>query len=365
MKKDTTEGSFFEKMLLFIGIDVHKAKWVVTLRTYDLELKTFSMKPSAEELEKFLLKNYPGAEYRIVYECCFSGFWIYDYFSEREYKIIVTPTNRIYKDGSIIKTDKIDSRKLAFQLSRGLLREVKVPDKRVREYKYIFRIYDKQKMRKGQILRQIKAFLEQKDHPLKWSNWNKGLVEKLKGLKFSRRDGIAEEKLFDMKFANLLREYEFVVSQIKDTEKIIERIKEDEELGRRIQILQGINGIGIISAVRMSIYLFDRKDRFQSSEKLNHYLGLTPSERSSGEKIIRGRSGMCGNRQLRSIIIQLAWKTVRKDGALLDKFDRVYKRSGSKQKAIVAVARKLMTKIHAALMKEEDYRINIREVKAA
>ena len=358
MKYDNNSKSFFENVLLFIGIDVHKAKRVVTVRTYDLELKTFSMKPSAEELEKFLLKNYPGAEYRIVYECCFSGFWIYDYFSERGYKMIVTPTNRIYKDGSIIKTDKIDSRKLALQLSRELLREVIVPAKRIREYKYIFRIYDKQKMRQGQILRQIKAFLEQKNHPLKWQKWNKGLLEQLKSLEF-------EDKLFDLKFRGLLTEYEYVVSQIKDTEKIIERVKEDEELGRRIQIIEKINGIGIISAVRMCLYLFDKKDRFESSEKLNHYLGLTPSERSSGDKVVRGRSGICGNRQLRSIIIQLAWMTVRKDGSLLDKFDRVYKKSGSKQKAIAASARKPITKVYAAVRKDEDYRINIRTAAAA
>lgn len=362
MKTDNNSTSFFEKVLLFIGIDVHKSKWVVTVRTYDLELKTFSMKPSAEELENFLIKNYPGADYRIVYECCFSGFWIYDYFSEKGYRIIVTPTNRIYKDGSTIKTDKIDSRKLALQLSRELLREVIVPAKKIREYKYIFRIYDKQKMRQGQILRQIKAFLEQKNHPLKWSRWNKGLLEKLKTLKF-------EDKLFDLKFGNLLKEYEYLAGQIKDSEKIIEKIKESaaggEELGRKIEIIEKINGIGIISSVRMCLYLFDRKDRFESSEKLNHYLGFTPSERSSGDKISRGRSGMCGNRQLRSIIIQLAWMTVRKDGALLDKFDKVYKTSGSKQKAIVAVARKLMTKIYAAVQKEEDYRINIKKIKAA
>jgi transposase len=362
MKTELDNTSFFEKVLLFIGIDVHKAKWVVTVRTYDLELKTFSMKPSAEELENFLLKNYPGADYRIVYECCFSGFWIYDYFAEKGYKIIVTPTNRIYKDGCTIKTDKIDSRKLALQLSRELLREVVVPVKKVREYKYIFRIYDKQKMRQGQILRQIKAFLEQKNHPLKWQKWNKGLLEQLKTINF-------EDKLFDLKFGNLLKEYEYTVEQIKDSEKVIAKIKESassgEQLGRTIQIIEKINGIGIVSAVRMSVYLFDRKDRFESSERLNHYLGLTPSERSSGDKIVRGRSGMCGNRQLRSIIIQLAWMAVRKDGSLLDKFDRVYKTSGSKQKAIVAVARKLMTKVYAAVMKQEDYRINVREIKAA
>ncbi|GEM_PF-6300071 len=58
-------------MLLYIGIEFHKAKWVVTIRTYVLDLKTFSMKPSTEDLENFLIKNYPGAEYRIIYECVF------------------------------------------------------------------------------------------------------------------------------------------------------------------------------------------------------------------------------------------------------------------------------------------------------
>ncbi len=350
MEKEN-QNLFFEKKELFIGIDVHKVKWVVTVRTYDLELKTYCMQPQAEVLEKFLKTNYPGAIYKIVYECCFSGFWIYDYFTEKGYEVIVTPTNRIYKDGSTIKTDKIDSRKLALQHSRGLLREVIVPAKKIREYKYIFRIYDKQKMRKGQILRQIKAILEQKNHPLKWDKWNNGLVEKLKEVKF-------EEKLFEIKFRNLLKEYEYTVSQIKDSEEIIGKLKEDTTIGERISTIEKVNGIGIISAARMSVYLFDRKDRYESSEKLNHYLGLTPCERSSGEKISRGRSGMCGNRQLRSIIIQLAWKTVRKDGALLDKFERVYKRSGSKQKAIVAVARKLITKLHAVVTKEEQYIIN-------
>ena len=355
------DNMFFDNKNLFVGIDVHKIKWVVTIRTYDLLLKSFSMSPSAEALEKYLISNYPNAKFSIVYESCFSGFWIYDYFSEKGYKIIVTPTNRIYKDGSAIKTDIIDSRKLAFQLSRELLREVKVPDKKIREYKYIFRIYDKQKMRKGQILRQIKAMLEQKNHPLKWERWNNALIEKLKGLKF-------ENTLFNRKFSNLLKEYEFVISQIKDSESIIEQISEDESLERRIKTIENINGIGIISAVRICIYLFDRKDRFENSEKLNHYLGLTPSERSSGEKVIRGKSGLYGNKQLRTIIIQLAWIAVRKDGALLDKFERVYKKSGSKQKAIVAVARKLMTKIYAVINKEEEYKINydgIKTVKAA
>jgi transposase len=344
-------NSCFAGKNLFIGIDVHKKRWVVTVRTYDLELKTFSMGPSAEELEKFLLDNYKGALLHIVYECCFSGFWIYDYFHERGYKIIVTPTNRIYRDGSIVKTDKIDSRKLAFQHSRELLREVKVPKMKIREYRSLFRIYDKEKMRLGQILRQVRSILEAKNHPLKWDRWNKEMLEKLRAVKF-------QEEIFNKKFSSLLNEYDYVKEQIKDTEKRIEEISEDKELGERIKRIEKINGIGIVSAVRLVVYLFDMKGRFESGEKLVHYIGLTPGEHSSGEEIIRSRTGLVGNKQLRSIIIQLAWVAVRKDGSLLNKFDRVYRKNGSKQKAIVAVARKLMMKVYAITEKEEEYEIN-------
>ena len=336
---------------MYVGIDVHKKRWVITIRTYDLELKTFSMQADAEELEKFLIDNYKDALLHIVYECCFSGFWIYDYFKERGYEIIVTPTNRIYRDGSIVKTDKIDSRKLAFQHSRGLLREVKVPTEKIREYRSIFRIYDKEKMREGQLLRQIRCILEVRNHPLKWEKWNKQFIDKLKGVKF-------QEKIYNVKFAQLIREYEYVKEQIKDTEKRIKEISEDEELGKKIKRIEKINGIGIISSVRLVVYLFDMKERFESGEKLVHYVGLTPGEHSSGEEIIRSRTGLVGNKQLRSIIIQLAWVAVRKDGNLLNKYERVFKKSGSKQKAIVAVARKLMMKVHSITEKEEEYEIN-------
>lgn len=347
----TSKSSFADKDI-YVGIDVHKKKWVVTVRTYDLELKTFGMPPEAEDLEKFLTTNYKDALLHIVYECCFAGFWIYDYFHQKAYDIIVTPTNRIYRDGSIVKTDKIDSRKLAFQHSRGLLREVKVPKMKIREYKYIFRIYDKEKKREGQILRQIKSILEQKNHGLKWEKWNKEFIEKLKEVRF-------EEDIFNRKFSQLIREYEYVKEQIKDSEKRIKEIGEDEELKEKVMRLENINGIGKISAVRLVVYLFDREDRFRSGEKLVHYLGLTPGEKSSGESIIRSRTGLVGNREFRAIIIQLAWVAVRKDGSLLNKFERVYKSSGSKQKAIVAVARKLMTKVHAVIRKEEEYEINL------
>ncbi len=351
MKEEQEVSGYFSGKDLYVGLDVHKKRWVVSVRTYDLELKTFSMDASAIELEKFLVSNYEDSLLHIVYECCFSGFWIYDYFHNKGFDIIVTPTNRILRDGGFVKTDIIDSRKLAFQHSRGLLREVLVPTTQIREFRSIFRFYDKQKEREGVILRQIRCILEQRNHPLKWERWNKVFIEKLKKVKF-------QEYIFNKKFESIIKEYEFLKDQIKDSENYIKEIKEDKVLGERIARIEKISGIGIISAVRFVVFLFDVKDRFISGEKLVHHLGLTPGEWSSGEEVRKGRTGLTGDKKLRSIIIQLSWIAVRKDGALLNKFERVFKNTGCKQKAIVAVARKLMVKVHAITVKEEDYVVN-------
>ena len=161
-----------------------------------------------------------------------------------------------------------------------------------------------------------------------------------------------------MKFQSFIEEYEYLKDKIRDSENYIKEIKTNKILGERIARIEKISGIGIISATRFVIFLFDIKDRFVSGEKLVHHLGLTPGEWSSGEDVRKGRTGLTGDKKLRSIIIQLAWIAVRKDGSLLNKFDRVYKKTGCKQKAIVAVARKLMVKVHAITVKEEDYVVN-------
>jgi len=66
----------FSNQKIFIGIDVHKKKWVVSIRMHHIELKTYSMEPKVEQLVNYLKKNYPRASYYSVYEAGFSGYWI-------------------------------------------------------------------------------------------------------------------------------------------------------------------------------------------------------------------------------------------------------------------------------------------------
>ena len=64
----------FSGQKIFCGIDVHKKSWKVCIRSEQMELKTFSQNPSAIELVSHLRKNYPLADYRLVYEAGFCGF---------------------------------------------------------------------------------------------------------------------------------------------------------------------------------------------------------------------------------------------------------------------------------------------------
>lgn len=72
MKKNST-GSF-KGQVIFVGIDVHKKQWTVTVRHRGQVQKTFMMNPDPEKLAEYLKRNYPDTEYHSVYEAGFSGF---------------------------------------------------------------------------------------------------------------------------------------------------------------------------------------------------------------------------------------------------------------------------------------------------
>jgi len=334
---------------LFIGIDVHKRKWVVTVRTYDLELTTFTISsPSAEKLERYLKRNYADMKYHLVYEAGFSGYSLYDYFHERGIDIIVTPPNRIHRDGSRVKTDTIDSRKLAVLLSRRMLRRVCVPSPKIREYRSIFQMYDRLTSQMRSVRNRIRSLLDFLGHPLANARWSKRLLDQLWEIEFTTW------KLTRI-FRKLLERYEFLQRQSREMEEVIREIADDEELGDIIWTLRKIKGFGLITAIRLTVFLFSDPSRFPTAGSLVHYLGLTPSEHSSGGKERKGGTGYTGDRRLRSFIIELSWRLVRRDVTLLEKFESVYSRTGSKSKAIVAVARKLMVRIYTVIQRREEY----------
>ena len=105
----------FQGQHLYIGIDVHQKRWIVTIIFLGMQLKTISMDPYPRELIKYLMKNNPGAIYHTVYEAGFCGYWIDRALRKAGVNnIVVNPADvpTTHKEKRR-KTDKIDSRKLA------------------------------------------------------------------------------------------------------------------------------------------------------------------------------------------------------------------------------------------------------------
>jgi transposase len=112
---------------LFVGIDPHKDRWHVTIRTLDLELFSGSIPGTWEALQR-VLARYHGHPLQAVYEAGYFGFRLHDRLVNRGIPCIVTPPSLIPQEyGNRVKTDRRDSRKLAHLLAKGLLKRVWVP----------------------------------------------------------------------------------------------------------------------------------------------------------------------------------------------------------------------------------------------
>ena len=65
-----------EKKQLFIGLEVHKLKWSVCIRTVEFEHRTFQQKADPVVLHQYIQKHFPAYPVRIAYEAGCFGFWI-------------------------------------------------------------------------------------------------------------------------------------------------------------------------------------------------------------------------------------------------------------------------------------------------
>ncbi|NTS39760.1 transposase [Flavisolibacter sp. BT320] len=126
---------------LFIGLDVHKKSWSVTLQEGRTVLKRFSMAADAEALVHYVQKKYSSYSVECCYESCCVGYHIYRALNAVGWKVLVVNPGdipRINKQSSS-KTDAIDSRYLCQQLAAGHLRGIYVPDEKQEQFRSLFR----------------------------------------------------------------------------------------------------------------------------------------------------------------------------------------------------------------------------------
>ena len=158
-------------------------------------------------------------------------------------------------------------------------------------------------------------------------------------------------------FKCLLEQYHFLGGQIVKQTKLLCELSKTELYRERVELLMTIPGIGIIAAMELLLELQD-VNRFQRADQLAAYVGLTPSQYTSADKVRMGRITCIGKNSLRAMLIQASWALIRKDGVMQEKYDRLKSRPGGKR-AIVAVVRTLLIRMRRLLLDNNPYVVGL------
>lgn len=337
---------------VFVGIDLHKLKWHVTVRTAEFELFCGSIPGKWEALQR-ILDRYKGHQIQTVYEAGYFGFWLHDNLIEYGAECVVTPPSLIPQEyGNRVKTDRRDSRKLAHFLAKGMLKRVWVPTEKERYHRQVIR---RRRQLIGDRIRtqsRIKAELRLYgiDIPEPQSKWTKIYLGNLGRIRFNNR-------WMQESFKRLLELYYFLDKQIIKQTELLRKLSETKLYQERVKILTTTPGIGMIAAMELLLELQD-VSRFQRADQIAAYVGLTPSQYSSADKVRMGRITCVGKNSLRATLVQASWALIRKDGVMREKYDRLKSRSGGKR-AIVAVARTLLIRMRRMLLDNNPYVIGL------
>jgi transposase len=128
-----------EGKAVFVGVDLHRFKWHVTVRAEGEELFSGTIPVHWEALRR-LLDRWRGCSVWVVYEAGYFGFWFYDRVVEYGADCTVTPPSLLPQEyGNRVKTDSRDSRKLSYLLAKGMLRRVWVLSQQERYHRQVVR----------------------------------------------------------------------------------------------------------------------------------------------------------------------------------------------------------------------------------
>lgn len=327
----------------FAGLDTHKESVLAHIIDEKGRLKR-EERFSADDLELTrLAKALKNTE--CVMEAGTTCYQFYDTLTEQGVKIKVAHPLLLRSYCGLKKTDKVDAKKLAVMLKAGFIPEAHIPSKKVRMERDLVRQHIHLTQNRTAEINRARALLLR--HRIK---------PKTKNL-FGKRANWQEKACIPDNVRFLLQQSTRQIRSLEEQKKEVDtKITKKAKTNNDTVILQSIPSIGWFTAY-LAVVTFDGIERFPSAEQLVSYAGLAPRIYQSGNTRYTGRISKQGRPELRWALIQCAWIAVRKSKRFRKTYTRIKKRSGNK-KAIVAVARKLLTTMYYLLKKQEAYKEN-------
>jgi transposase len=336
---------------LFIGLDVHKKSWSVTIQEGQVVLKRFSMEANADALIHYIHKHYKGYSAECCYEACCCGFHIHRSLQATGWKVLVVNPGDIPRANkqSVNKSDKVDSRYLCNQLASGHLKGISVPDEKQEQFRSLFR-------RRADLvknLRRIKCHIKSMllyygvDLPEHYDNinWSKAMITWIAKLKWLYPTAAHTMKSRLEEYLFLKKEYLHICNELRSYAR--KHYKKDYYL------LRSIPGVGPLIAIATLCEVGDMR-RFKGIDRLSSYVGLVPSLHSSGEKSYSRGITYRSKSLLRSYLIEGAWIAAKKDDELMQYYKE--RRGCDHRKIIIKMAAKTLSRMYHVIKTGEPYR---------
>jgi transposase len=340
---------------VFAGLDVSKKSIAATFTSQQGFIRSLQMPHNVDYLLNHVRKHFADQKIAFVYEAGPTGYGLYDGLAARGYSCLIAAPSMIPRaPGRRVKTNRLDSRGLSESLRGGQLKSIHVPSPIYRELRHLTQLRDTVVRQAAAHKQRIKALLllEGIEFPpaAAGRQWTLRVKAQLRMLECSRTVRFKLDQLLD----NL----EFCEKQVLSSTKEIRRFcKEDKELAQSIAYLMSLPGIGWIVGSQLLARIGDWR-QIENVRQLGSFLGLVPTENSTGDTVDRGSITRAGDGRLRSKLIQAAWSAIRQDAELREFYRSVCRRNGPAKGpriAIVAVARKLSTRVYAVLKNQRPY----------
>jgi transposase len=343
---------------VFIGIDVDKRSFALTAVDHGNMKKSCKLPSDPEQLVQTIEHRYAGQRVLCVYEAGPTGYHLYDYLKKQNKPcLIVSPSSVPKPPNQRVKTNRIDSEKLAVELRSGKLTPIRVPEGPYRELRHLTTAranYARSRMIAKQRIKGLLLFSHLSSGlPDDSDNWSQRHVQALKQLQCTP----AERYRLDLLLADLEHAREQTMTVLKQLKRFC---LDHQEIDRHRGYLQSLPGIGFITAMTVLSRIGDPCN-LKNVRELGAFLGLVPTEHSTGDTVSRGSITHLGNRTARSLLIETSWVAIRLDAELAQFYNRIKQRHHPKvaaRKAIVAVARKLTARIYCVLKEQRNYQIH-------
>ena len=354
MTQPTQISSFIPRNYdIFGGLDVDKKSIAVTFTDHGTMRKSLKLPYSASQLLNYTRKHFPGQRVAFVYEAGPTGFGLYDKLTAAKHPcLVVAPSMVPTAPGQRVKTNRLDSNKLSEGLRGGQLRSIHVPAESYRELRHLVQLRDTQVAQLTATKCRIKSLLLYEGIPFPAANgkWSGRALRQLEVLPCNATVRFKLDQLIDA--------LQFHFQSAAKVQKEIRRFcQNDPELRQCISFLTSLTGIGTITATHALARLGDWR-QISNVRQIAGFLGLVSSEHSTGDKVERSSITRSGDSRLRNKLIQCAWTAIRKDPELRAFYRGIYERQPKKvaaRKAIVAVARKLTTRMYAVLKEQRPF----------